>query len=70
MRLSAHITLNFDAADYIDAAQHQRLLEEHLLSINRNYPDAQLAIRERRERISQNARIVAPKKKVAQSSAD
>jgi hypothetical protein len=50
MRLRAQITLEFDAADYVDAAQHQRMLEEHLQRINGNYPNARLAIRERRER--------------------
>ncbi len=52
MRLRAQITLEFDAADYVDAAEHQRLLEQHLGQINQNYPNARLAIRERRERDS------------------
>lgn len=53
MRLRAQITLEFDAADYVDAAQHQRLLEEHLQQITANYANARLAIRERRERDSE-----------------
>ena len=53
MRLRAQITLEFDAADYIDAAEHQRTLEEHLQHIVRSYPNARLAIRERRERDSE-----------------
>lgn len=55
MRLRAQITLEFDAADYIDAAEHQRSLEEHLQRVAGDYPNARLAIRERREREAERA---------------
>ena len=58
MRLRAQITLEFDAADYVEAAEHQRLLEEHLQHIIRDYSNARLAIRERRERDTERASAV------------
>ena len=50
MRLRAQMTFEFDAVDYIEAAQHQRALEEYLEHINEKYANASLTIKERRER--------------------
>jgi hypothetical protein len=50
MRLRAQITLDIDADDYVNAAEHQRVLEEFLEKLAQRYPNAKLLIRERRER--------------------
>ena len=48
--MRAQITVDIDADDYVNAAEHQRLLEEYLEKITARYPSAKLLIRERRER--------------------
>ncbi len=55
MRLRAQITVEFDAVDYVDAAEHQKTLRHYLDSITEKYPKATLAIRERRERNAESA---------------
>jgi hypothetical protein len=52
MRLRASITVDFEAADYVDAARHQRHFEQFVQEIAERYPDSKLAIRERRKRHS------------------
>ena len=50
MKLRATIVVDFDAVDYVDAAKHQGFLEQFLQQIIEKYPEAKLAMRERRER--------------------
>ena len=50
MRLRALITIDIDADDYVDAADHQRRLQTLIESIKADYPQAALQLRERRAR--------------------
>jgi hypothetical protein len=50
MRLRADITIEFEAADFVDAAKHQQHLEQFVQQITTRYANAKLAIRERRTR--------------------
>ena len=50
MRLRAQITIDIDAKDFVDAADHQRRLEALVTSIKQEYHQAALLLRERRER--------------------
>ena len=50
MRLRAQILVDIDAGDYVEAAEHQNLLQQYLKELQVRYPDASLTMRERRER--------------------
>jgi hypothetical protein len=50
MKLSGQISVELDVGDYIEAADHQKRLEEILRQVRSSYPGATLAIRERRSR--------------------
>lgn len=50
MRLRAHITIDIDAADFVSAAEHQRRVEQLLAIVKQQYANANLELRERRER--------------------
>lgn len=50
MRLRAQITIDIDAQDFVEAADHQRRLEEMVRRIKEEYEHAALLLRERRER--------------------
>jgi len=50
MKLCGQISVELNVGDYIEAADHQRRLEEILRQVRSAYPDATLAMRERRER--------------------
>jgi hypothetical protein len=50
MRLRAQIVVDFNAEDYVEAATHQRTLEQLLDHVRGQYPNAHVSIRERRER--------------------
>ena len=50
MRLRAHILIDIDASDFVAAATHQRAVEDVLKQVQDLYPQAQLELRERRER--------------------
>lgn len=50
MRLRAQIVVDLNAGNYIEAAEHQSLLQEFLKGLQNRYPKASLTIRERRER--------------------
>ena len=50
MRLRAQIVVDINAEDYVTAAEHQKSLEQLLGYVRGQYPNAQLSIRERRER--------------------
>jgi hypothetical protein len=47
-RLRATITIEIEATDYREAAVHQERLESHLTAVRSDYPDAQIALCERR----------------------
>lgn len=49
MRLRAIITIDIDAADFVDAADHQRRIESLLGAMRDSYADAALEFRERRQ---------------------
>jgi hypothetical protein len=55
MKLRANVTIEFDAEDFVEAAKHQRVLEQFLQPIAEQYLDVKLVIRERRERLPGNA---------------
>ena len=48
VRLRATISIEVDAADYLEAAEHQRRLETHLSTVRSDYPEAWIAVTERR----------------------
>ena len=50
MRLRAQITIDIDAQDFVEAADHQRRLEDMVRLIKEEYAHAALLLRERRER--------------------
>ncbi len=48
VRLRVAITIDIDALDYLEAAEHQRRLETCLSSVKTEYPDVAVSIKERR----------------------
>ena len=50
MKLSGQISIELTVDDFVEAADHQRRLESLLQLIRDSYPEATLAMRERRER--------------------
>jgi hypothetical protein len=50
MRLCGQISVELNVGDYIEAADHQKRLEGILQQVRDAYPDATLAMRERRQR--------------------
>jgi hypothetical protein len=48
MKLRAIITIDIEASDFVDAADHQRQLEGQLAHLRALYPGASLMFRERR----------------------
>ena len=50
MKLCGQISVELTVDDFVEAADHQRRLEALLATIRGSYPDATLAMRERRER--------------------
>lgn len=50
MTLCGQISVELTVDDFVAAADHQRRLEDLLALIRDTYPDATLAMRERRER--------------------
>jgi hypothetical protein len=50
MRLRAQIVIDIDADDYVEAADHQNALKCYLKEIQARYPNAEMTMRERRER--------------------
>jgi len=50
MKLCGQISVELDVGDYVEAADHQKRLEEILRQVRAAYPDATLLMRERRER--------------------
>ena len=52
MKLWGQISVELNVGDYVEAADHQKRLEEILKQVRQLYPDAKLAMRERRQRRS------------------
>ena len=50
MKLCGQISVELSVGDYIEAADHQKRLEDILKLVRDAYPDATLAMRERRQR--------------------
>jgi hypothetical protein len=50
MRYCGQISIEFPAEDYFSLADHRERLEDILAYIRTRYPDASLALRERRNR--------------------
>lgn len=50
MRLKATFTIELEAGDYVEAARHQRALEEKLVALRETFPCSQLKIVNSRER--------------------
>lgn len=50
IHLRAEILIEFDAADFVDAASHQGRLAHAVAALQHEYPGAKLSIRERRPR--------------------
>lgn len=50
MRLKATFTIELEASDFVEAAGHQRALEEELVSLRETFPHSQLRIVTSRER--------------------
>jgi hypothetical protein len=50
IRLRAEIVIEFDAADFLEAASHQSRLAKVVADLQQEYPAAKLGIRERRNR--------------------
>ena len=50
MRLRATISIDLDASDFVDAADHQRRLQELFDVVRAAYPSAEFQFRERRAR--------------------
>ncbi|HEY8004144.1 MAG TPA: hypothetical protein VIE16_07950 [Phenylobacterium sp.] len=50
MKLCGQISIELTVDDFVEAADHQKRLESLLKMIRDSYPDATLAMRERRQR--------------------
>ncbi len=50
MKLCGQISIELTVDDFVQAADHQRRLEALLAQVQSSYPEATLAMRERRER--------------------
>lgn len=62
MKLCGQISVELTVGDYIEAADHQKRLEEILKAVRGTYPDATLAIRERRPRKALPLTRAAPRR--------
>jgi hypothetical protein len=61
MKLSGQISIDLPVGDYFTTADHRQQLEDILSYIRKVYPDASLAIRERRERRTMHLSSAAPR---------
>ncbi len=67
MKLRATIVIDIDAADFVEAADHQRTIEGFLIDLKQNYGDAALDFRE--SRTARRGRQKAPSRLLPQSQA-
>jgi hypothetical protein len=49
VKLRLTIVIDIDAADYLEAADHQKKIEKHLTTLRIDYPSAAVAVRQRRK---------------------
>ena len=61
MKLRAELVIDILAGDYVDAASHQKTIEELLAPLKVKYPGAMLSLKERRERKSESDNRMAKK---------
>ena len=61
MKLCGQISIELPAGDYFTAADHRRRLEDILSYVRDIYPEATLAVRERRERKALQLATAAPR---------
>lgn len=61
MKLCGQISIELPAGDYFAAADHRKRLEDILAYIRGSYPEATLAVRERRERKEMMLTPAAPR---------
>ena len=66
MKLSGQISIELTVDDFVAAADHQRRLEGLLALIRDSYPDATLAMRERRARKEMALPRAAPRAGLSQ----
>lgn len=66
MKLRAVITIDIEARDFVDAAEHQRQIEKVLTQVTDLYPTAALVFRERRASARSASSNGAPAKPPAQ----
>ncbi len=64
MKLCGQISVELTVGDYIEAADHQKRLEDILRLVRDAYPEAKLAMRERRQRKSQPLARATPRSAV------
>lgn len=60
MRLRAAITIDIEAADFVEAATHQRRLQALFDQVAAAYPAAEFQLRERRERAARRPAEAEP----------
>jgi hypothetical protein len=61
MKLSGQISIELPAGDYFTIADHRKRLEDILAYIRSSYPEATLALRERRKRKALPINHAAPR---------
>lgn len=61
MKLCGQISIELTVDDFVEAADHQKRLEDLLKTIRDSYPDATLAMRERRQRKALALRRAPPR---------
>ncbi|MDP3406207.1 MAG: hypothetical protein Q8S03_16075 [Brevundimonas sp.] len=61
MRLKAIFTVEIEAEDFVSAADHQKRLEQILLAVRDEFPQAELKLTERRTRRSAPVRGFVPR---------
>jgi len=62
MKLCGQISIELTVGDFVEAADHQKRLEGLLSLIRGSYPEATLAMRERRERKALSLARAAPRR--------
>lgn len=48
VRLRVTVTIDIDAADFLEAAEHQKRVEKYLDSVQTEYPSAFVSVKQRR----------------------
>lgn len=53
VRLRVTVTIDIDAADFLEAAEHQKRVEKYLDSVQAEYPSAFVSVKQRRRASSE-----------------